>query len=340
MITKIKSINPYNKKAIGETNLSTHKEVEDKILLAKKAFLSWCNDTQKNRILLLNNFLKNLKKETRSLSLLIQHEVGKTQKDADIEIFNAFMAMDYYINRIKKVENIINPNKVSYIGTKSFIKLIPHGVVGLITPWNFPLSMPIWTLTPALLTGNTIIFKPSEKSLLIGEKINYIANRVFPKGVFNTIYGDSEIGKFLVKSNINKIFFTGSLVSGQDVIKNADIKPVSLELGGKDSAIVFKDANIDFAVKGITWGAMNNNGEVCSSIEKIYVHKNIANEFIDKITKKIARLKIKVDFGPLVNEEQLNKVDQHVKKSILAGAKILIGGKKIDKEGYFLNQQF
>jgi acyl-CoA reductase-like NAD-dependent aldehyde dehydrogenase len=170
---------------------------------------------------------------------------------------------------------------------------------------------------------------------LTGQRINKAINHIFPKGVFNTIYGNETVGKILVKSDIDKLFFTGSVEAGKDIIKNIGIKPVALELGGKDSAIVCKDADMDLAIKGIVWGAINNAGQVCTSTEKVYVDAGIAEEFIKKIVKEVKSLRKGIDFGPLVNESQLKKVEDHVKEALSKSAKALCGGNKIAGKGFF-----
>jgi len=335
MTTKIKSIDPRNEEVIGTITSSSKDDVLNKISLAKKAFPAWNNNSIEKRAILLKSFLSLLERNKENLTELLKKEIGKTDKDAGIEFFNTKMAIEYYLKKRKQIKKDINFNDLSYSNSDSFVKFVSHGVIGIITPWNFPLSLPMWSIIPALLTGNAVILKPSEYSSLITKKIDQIANNVFPKGVFNVIYGDSKVGEFLVESNVDKIFFTGGIESGKKVLNNIGIKPISLELGGKDSAVVCEDADINLAAKGIVWGSINNNGEVCSSIEKVYVHKGIADKITSKIIDEVKKLKEDIDFGPLINNKQRLKVEEHVNDAIKNGAKILIGGEKIGKKGYF-----
>ena len=333
---KIKSINPSNEEIIGEVSASSIEEVNSAISTAKESFSSWKNAKIEERIKLLKKLSELLEKEKTNFTELIMREIGKPKKEAETEVLDSQGAIDYYCKKIKEIkEKNIGFDQENFPKTKGSVKFEPHGVIGLITPWNYPLSLPMWTIIPALLTGNTIVYKPSENSVLVGQKIDKIINQVFPKGVFNTIYGDSEIGKILVKSDIDKLFFTGSVEAGQDIIKNIGIKPVALELGGKDSAIICKDADLELAVKGIVWGALNNAGQVCTSTEKVYVSEEIADRFIKMVVKEVKKLRKGVDFGPLANKDQLNKVENHVKQAISEGAKILTGGKKIEGKGFF-----
>jgi acyl-CoA reductase-like NAD-dependent aldehyde dehydrogenase len=336
MTMKIKSINPSNEEIIGEVSASSIEKVNNAVFIAKESFSSWKNVPISKRIELMKRLSGLLEQEKTNFTELIMQEIGKPKIEAETEVLDSQAAIDYYCERVKKIEERnIDFDQEFFPKTKGSVKFEPHGVIGLITPWNYPLSLPMWTIVPALLTGNTIVFKPSENSVLVGQKIDELINKIFPKGVFNTIYGDSQIGKILVKSDIDKLFFTGSVETGKHIIGNIGLKPVALELGGKDSAIVCKDADLELAVKGVVWGAINNAGQVCTSIEKVYVVKEIAEEFIKKVVEEVKKLRKGVDFGPLINNEQLNKVENHVKEAISEGAKILAGGKKIEGKGFF-----
>ena len=251
-MTFIKSINPSNEEIIGEVSASSIEEVNIAVSLAKESFGSWKNTGIEKRIELLKKLSELLEKEKINFTEFIMKEIGKPKIEAETEVLDSQGAIDYYCEKIKEIkEKNIDFDQEFFPKTKGSVKFEPQGVIGLITPWNYPLSLSMWTIVPALLTGNSIVYKPSENSVLIGQKINEIINKIFPKGVFNIIYGDSEIGKILVKSDIDKLFFTGSVKAGKHIIENIGLKPVALELGGKDSAIVCKDTDIDLAVKGI-----------------------------------------------------------------------------------------
>lgn len=310
MSVKIKSINPSTEEIIGEVAASSNQDIKNAIFEARKKFELWRATPVEKRIELFKELSKLLERKKSNFTELIMKEVGKPKIEAETEISDSQASIDYYCEKIGEIEEKnINFDREFFPKTQGSVTFVPHGVVGLITPWNYPLSLPMWTIVPALLTGNTIVFKPSENSILVGQKIDEMINEIFPKGVFNTIYGDAEAGKFLVKSDVDKLFFTGSVEAGKDIIKNIGLKPVSLELGGKDSAIVCRDANLNLAVKGVVWGAINNAGQVCTSIERVYVHEKIAKEFIEKVVEEVKKLRAEIDFGPLINKEELNKVE-------------------------------
>ncbi|UCG95795.1 MAG: aldehyde dehydrogenase family protein, partial [archaeon] len=205
-----------------------------------------------------------------------------------------------------------------------------YGVIALITPWNYPLSLTMWTIVPALLPGNTLVFKTSEYSTKVGEKIDKLLNGVLPGGVLNTVFGGDDPGKELVKSDIDKLFFTGSVGAGKDIMKNIGIKPLALELGGKDAFIVCEDADIDLAVRGAVWGSMGNCGQVCSAVERIYVNRKISGDFIKKLVEETKKIEKGRDVGNMVNEEQFKKAEEHVKDAVSKGAKVLCGGEGED----------
>ncbi len=336
MSNKIKSINPSTEEVIGEVQASSGADIRNAVSVARESFVSWKNTPLEERIKLLKKLSELLEKEKAELTKLIMKEVGKPRIEAETEVLDSQAGIDYYCEKIKEIkEKSIHFDQEFFPETQGSVKFVPYGVIGLITPWNYPLSLPMWTIVPALLTGNTMVFKPSENSILVGQKIDELINKIFPKGVFNTVYGDAEVGKLLVKSDIDKLFFTGSVEAGKDIIKNIGLKPVALELGGKDSAIVCEDADLSLAVKGVVWGAINNAGQVCTSTEKVYVHEKIADEFIREVVEEVKRLRAGIDYGPLISKEQLTKVESHVKEAIAKGAEVLVGGKRIGKKGFF-----
>lgn len=299
-------------------------------------FHSWKLFPINNKIVLFEQLRKKINSHKSLFVEMISKEVGKPKKEAEMEVVDAINCIIYYCDQIKKIKS---RNRMFYIDelqdTRFSIRFEPHGLVGLITPWNYPLSLPMWTIVPALLAGNTMIFKPSEESSLVGGKIDDIINDIFPEGVFNTIYGDAIVGRILVKSNLDKLFFTGSLKAGLSILKNVGFKPIVLELGGKDASIICNDANITLAAKGVVWGALNNAGQVCSSIEKVYVHNSIADSFLSALIKEVKKVRLGIDLGPLRSNRQLLIIENHVKDALKKGARILIGGKKKNCLGYF-----
>jgi succinate-semialdehyde dehydrogenase/glutarate-semialdehyde dehydrogenase len=228
---------------------------------------------------------------------------------------------------------------------RSMISYQPLGVVGIISPWNFPFSIPMGGIVMALIAGNAVVFKPSEYTPLVGDAIKrFVASAGFPEGVLEVVQGDGSTGATLVDSPVDKIFFTGSVRTGKKIAESAArrLLPAVLELGGKDPMIVLEDAPFERTVKGAVWGAFMNCGQVCASVERLYVTEPIAERFIAAVVDEVRKLRLGVpsgcstDVGPLTNENQLNVVSDHVGDAVAKGARVMTGGQRRDDlGGYF-----
>src|SRR5439155_19659000 len=204
---------------------------------------------------------------------------------------------------------------------RSMISYAALGDVGIIRPWNFPISIPTGGIVMALAAGNTVVFKPSEYTPLVGDAIKRLfASAGFPEGVLEVVQGNGSTGAALVDSAVDKIFFTGSVRTGKKIAESAAkrLLPVVLELGGKDPMIVLEDAPFERTVNGAVWGAFMNCGQVCASVERLYVTEPIAERFISAVVDEVKRLRVgppsgcRTDVGPLTNENQLNVVSDQV----------------------------
>ncbi|MFN3407333.1 MAG: aldehyde dehydrogenase family protein, partial [Caldimicrobium sp.] len=253
---KIVLTNPNTKEVIGEISTTGVDEIPVLVEKAKEAQLKWKNYKLEDRL----NFLKKVKKliysHREEFAQIISQENGKPIFESySTEIIPTLNIIDYYLKNSKiflkpHYERIKLP---VMIHKKSWIEYEPYGVIGIISPWNYPLFLPMGQIIPGLVAGNSVIFKPSEWTPLTGQMIDGIFKEVnLPENLFQTIYGDSIIGNALVKSNIDKLFFTGSTYVGKIISKDAAEKllPVSLELGGKDPAIVLEDADLERAAMG------------------------------------------------------------------------------------------
>jgi phenylacetaldehyde dehydrogenase len=222
----------------------------------------------------------------------------------------------------------------------------PVGVVGLITPWNFPLVLAAYKLAPALAAGCTVVLKPAEQTSLSTLRLGEIVQEVgFPPGVVNIVTGDGESAgaPLVAHPAVDKISFTGSTEVGKKVVcaAAADLKRVSLELGGKSPMIVFPDADLDTAIPGTASAIFFHQGQVCTAGSRLYVHAKIYDRLVDGIAAIAARirpdhgLKPNVEMGPLVSEEQLDRVSGYVRAGRDAGAEVVVGGARIGEHGYF-----
>jgi succinate-semialdehyde dehydrogenase/glutarate-semialdehyde dehydrogenase len=229
------------------------------------------------------------------------------------------------------------------MGRSSRIVYKPLGVIGIISPWNFPLATPANEVVMALMAGNAVVLKPSELTPLIALRIGELFTRAgLPAGLLEIVTGDGSTGAALIDARVDKIMFTGSVATGKRVAEAAAkyLTPVVLELGGKDPMVVLHDANLNIAARGAVWGAFANAGQACASVERCYVHESVASEFIDRVVKETRSLKqgagAEADVGAMTTERQLHIVEDHVRDAEERGAKILIGGERVaNGEGFF-----
>jgi len=268
---------------------------------------------------------------------LVRKEGGFPKADIEAVYLDVLDGFDYYIEEYKKVSPIDFPiNPEIQPNTQTKVEFVPHGVIGHIGIWNYPFWQTMITVIPALLTGNSIVYKPSEYATMTGLKISGMVHEAgVPENVFITLIGGAEIGKEIVKSDVDAIVFTGGIDTGLDIVKNAGIKPLILELSGNDATIVCSDADIEQTIRGIAWGTFTHGGQNCIRIKRIYVAKSISEKFIPMFVEFCKRIDAKEDVGPLIREHARNNVDRVVKDAVKKGAKILLGGKKIKGEGFF-----
>lgn len=335
-MSKITSINPATEEILKEIDCSTEEEVNDAVRKAKEAFPSWKKVPYEEKADLFKKIINELNNNKKNLAELITKEMGKPINEAEEEVESAIKRIKFFIDKVKEYTK---PEIID----KHTLYFEPVGVVGAITPWNFPFSLPTWPIIPSLLIGNTIVFKPSELTTLIGIELIKIFNKYLPENVLNMIIGDDEIGKILVKSDVDMVSFVGSTAAGKNIMKNSSDKlhKLVLELGGKDPAIVLEDADLNFTAKAITTGALKNCGQICCSIERVYVAEKIADEFINKVAEEFKKIKVgdglneENNMGPLVSKQQFENFESHIEDAKQKKAKILCGGKKIEGKGYF-----
>ena len=339
-------INPSNGEILEKVNFTSDKEIIEKIQKAKSALPLWNTLSTEKRISYLKKIYDFIIQDREKIATTISKNNGKPLAESYLtEIASTLQIMEYHINNGIELLNEKNISLgVLYPGKKSFLVYEPYGVIGIIEPWNYPFYLPFSAITKALLGGNAFIFKPASAVSLVGKLIEEICIKAeLPEGVANFIYGNGSVAEKLLESDLDKVIFTGSVEVGKQIAESCGKKllPVSLELGGKDPAIVLKSCNLDFACGGILWGALSNCGQACASIERVYVQSEIYDEFVRKISSMAAQLKIgdpldnETDIGPLMNEEQIKKINEHVSDALNKGAKIHCGGKKVSNNGFF-----
>ncbi|HEX2787861.1 MAG TPA: aldehyde dehydrogenase family protein [Ignavibacteria bacterium] len=336
----ILDINPATGELIEKIKCSSYGEIASAIKLARKAYRQWCNVPLKNRIAAMRKVAKDFAKEKDRIGELITMEMGKPIKAAVGEVLGTSYAIE---ETVEMATEAFDTQMLSHENTITELHRAPIGVVAVITPWNFPVGMPESLITSAILAGNTVVFKPSELTPLTGKAVYEIYNRHFPKGAINLLQGAEEVGETLITSDVDMVAFVGSQEVGKRIMEASSkrLNRIVLELGGKDPMIVLKDADLDKAAKYAVNGSLRNSGQVCVSVERIYVEEKIADEFEKLVLKNVKDWKVgngkeDVHMGPMVSENQRNHVLNQIEEAERKGAKILYGGKKIENKGFFI----
>lgn len=344
------SINPATREEIGRVPLMTEEEIKAAMNAAQSAFPKWAALPLEERLDYMNRAKQYILDHFDEIARTISDEQGKPRMEAvSADIFTVVDMITYYAKNAPKwlrdEEIPLHLMKFPKFKRSKFV-YEPLGVVAVIAPWNFPFAIPMSGLVCAMLTGNTVVFKPASEVPFIAKKIEdaFVKGAKLPEGVFNLILAKgSTVGKVLFNPPIKKVVFTGSTDIGKVIMEECSrhFIPVVLELGGKDPMIVLDDADQELAAKGAVWGAFTNCGQVCASVERLYVDEKIADGFIKRVVEETKKIRIgrdvngDVDMGPLVNEEQRRIVEEHVADAVAKGAKIVHGGNRRDDLGGF-----
>lgn len=305
---------------------------------ARQAQTAWAELTLEARVKAVKKVKSRVLDQAEALAALIHREVGKPEVEAILgEVLPTADVIDYWTANIEEhleaLEVEIDP--IAYPGKSGVIERVPRGVIAVIMPWNFPLALPFRALIPALLSGNAVLFKPSEISPRTGAEVVKMFDGILPDGLLQLVQGGGDAGGSVCSVGVDLVVFTGSVATGRKVARACAeaLIPCALELGGKDAAIVLKDANLDRAAHGLVWAAMMNAGQNCGSVERVYVERAVADELVKKIVEVANSLQPGRDVGPLTTKNQCNIVKMHVDGAVAQGAKILTGGKAGD-DGY------
>ncbi len=340
------SINPATLEELARFHISTTAEVNAAVARSRAAQPGWGALSLRNRARYILKLQRELYDRQQEIISIISDETGKPAFEAlTAEVFPACDLMSHFAATSERILRDERFTLAVFRNKRSMISYEPLGVVGIISPWNFPFSIPMGGIVMALAAGNAVVFKPSEYTPLVGDAIKRLAaSSGFPEGVLEVVQGDGSTGAALVEASVDKIFFTGSVRTGKKIAESAAkrLLPVVLELGGKDPMIVLDDAPFERAVKGAVWGAFMNCGQVCASVERLYVAEPIADRFIAAVVDEVKKLRIgapsgfSTDIGPLTNENQLNIVTSQVADAVARGARVLAGGRRRDDlGGYF-----
>ena len=325
---EIVSLNPSNGMAVGKVGVTALDDVSSLVDVGIEAQARWGRMRVDERISLLTKGFYAVEQSADELAKLLSLEMGKDIRRSMGEVMGCAQGGQYLAAEVKEaIQSEKLPGGVT-------VEYCPHGVVGVISPWNYPLAMANNLIVPALVSGNTVVFKPSEETPLIAQDYVKILNQFLPEGVLQIIYGGKDVGVALVESNVSMIAFTGSMAAGKDIMRRASgsVKRLIMELGGNDPMVVLDDSVVEAAARFAVASSFENAGQMCTSTERVYVDEKIADVFEERVVEIARQYKIgpwdmpTVNIGPIINEKQRDKVIAHIQDAVEKGAKLRLGG--------------
>jgi acyl-CoA reductase-like NAD-dependent aldehyde dehydrogenase len=329
---------PYTKKIVSKYPLCTKEDTQKALLVASKAANMCRNSTLSQRIAWLEDVALSLEENLDDIAKTITDEVGKPIYFSKIEVSRAIETIKVTTQVIAGIKGETIPTDIAKSGKKAiaYYQKVPVGVVACITPFNFPLNLIIHKLAPALIAGNSVVLKPTPEAPLTAYKIAklFIESPYAIKDALSLVYGDAIVGNALVSSDIPRVLsFTGSVQVGNIITKNAGIKKLSLELGGNAATYIEKSADIANAAARCAYGAFYNSGQVCISLQRIYIDEEIYDDFAATLVKEALKLKVGDPYsdntfiGPMINDDAISRALNWVEMAKNEGAKVLLGNK-------------
>jgi succinate-semialdehyde dehydrogenase/glutarate-semialdehyde dehydrogenase len=335
---KIASVNPATGEVLRELECAGEGEVEAAVGRARAAQAPWAELGLRRRLAILREFQAKLYSRKSEVAAAITREVGKPLVEALVtEVLVVLDAARFLIGnawRLLRDEPVPHGNLAAKLKSGCLVRE-PHGVIGIISPWNYPFSIPATETLAALAAGNAVVLKPSELTPLVALELASLLHAAgVPRDVFQVVVGEGGAGAALLRSPIDKLVFTGSVATGKRIAAAAGerLLPVVLELGGKDPMLVLDDADVDVASSAAVWGAFVNAGQACLSVERCYVHRSLYESFARACAEKTKQLHVgngmdaHTDVGPLIRERQVRLVESHVEDAKARGARVLAGG--------------
>jgi acyl-CoA reductase-like NAD-dependent aldehyde dehydrogenase len=344
-VRRVASVNPATGELLREFDCANSQEVHNAVARARAAQPAWSALGVSRRIDTLRKFQTQLHARKSEVARQITREAGKPYVEALLT--EVMVVLDSAGFLIENASALLRDEALSHgslaMRTKAGrILHEPYGVIGIISPWNYPFSIPSTETLAALVAGNAVVLKPSELTSLAGlELASLLHHAGVPEDIFQVIVGDGGTGAALIDSAIDKLIFTGSIPTGKRIAQSAAARllPVVLELGGKDPMLVLDDADVEVASSGAVWGAFVNAGQACLSVERCYVHRSIFDKFLEACVRKTKRLRVgngldpEIDVGPLINERQVKIVEDQLDEARACGARVLTGGSRVPELG-------
>src|SRR6266404_997697 len=331
---------PATGEEIGSAPLTMPEDVARAVGRAREAQSAWARASFRERARVIMKARRIVLKELEEIALLVTRETGKPVSEAiAMELVPTLDLMHHFARHTASLlrRERIAVGLYAWMGRSSYTVCKPLGVVGIISPWNFPWATPLDEVVMALMAGNVVVLKPSELTPLTSLKIKEVFDRAgIGEGALQVVTGDGSTGAALVASGVDKIMFTGSVATGRRVAEAAAkyLTPVVLELGGKDPMIVLEDADLESASRAAVWGAFSNSGQACASVERCYVQENVASRFIELVLSHTKELRQTAgsspdaDIASMSSERQLQLVENQVDDAVERGATVLVGGRR------------
>ncbi|MGA9966173.1 MAG: succinic semialdehyde dehydrogenase [Terriglobales bacterium] len=342
---KVVSVNPATGETLREFECASERDVHAAVARARAAQPAWNELGVRGRVAVLREFQRLLHQRKSEVAALITREAGKPMVEALLtEVLVVLDSTRFCVENtfaFLREQPVPHGNLAMKTKTGRILRE-PHGVIGIVSPWNYPFSIPATESLSALVTGNAVVLKPSELTSLTAVELASLLHQAgVPKDVFQVIVGDGTTGSALLNAEIDKLVFTGSVATGKRIAQAAAARllPVVLELGGKDPMLVLDDADVDVASSGAVWGSFANCGQACLSVERCYVHRSLYNVFLEACVRKTKQLRVgngidpQTEIGPLIYERQLRNVESHVEDARARGARVLTGGSRLPQLG-------
>lgn len=327
---------PATGEIMGSVKACSREQLDEAVRSAKAAQQNWAEVPLMDRVEMLNRAFEITKEKGEDIARLITMEMGKSIREAREEVLVlANENFHHAAGDAMRFRGITMPNIQERTNNKRIhVTHMPVGVVGIITPWNFPVDVPNEMIAYALVIGNTVIWKPSEFAPFSAEKFMEVFDEAgFPPGVINLVHGAGSVGSQLVEhEDVRALSFTGSTGVGERIAKTAGIKKVLLELGGNGPQIVMADANIDAAADAAITGCFYLSGQCCTAAERILVHEDVHDEFVQKLLERTMKIRVSnpldenTDMGPLYHQAGVDKTNRHVQDAVAKGARVVYGG--------------
>jgi succinate-semialdehyde dehydrogenase/glutarate-semialdehyde dehydrogenase len=344
-VRTIASVNPATGEVLREFECASEGEVEAAVARARSVQPGWAALGLRARIAVLREFQQKLHARKSEIAQAITREAGKPVVEALVtEVLVVLDAARFLIDNawaLLRDEPVPHGNLATKLKSGRLVRE-PHGVIAIISPWNYPFSIPATETLAALVAGNAVVLKPSELTPLVALELASLLHAAgVPKDAFQVVMGAATTGTALLRAPIDKLVFTGSVATGKRIGAAAAerLLPVVLELGGKDPMLVLDDADLDVASSAAVWGAFVNAGQACLSVERCYVHRSLYEQFIRACAEKTEQLRVgngmsdQTDVGPIISERQLRIVESHVEDAKARGARVLAGGTRLPDVG-------